>query len=87
MYAQVNVYIHKSFFLSTKILVIDHPFRDSDLHSQKEKHIHVHVHVKHFMCEVLYTVQSTFLYKHISSPVPQEKNQDADRTRIFNPIL
>lgn len=40
----------------TKIPVISRHFLDTDLHPQKDKHIPVHVHVKHFMCNVLYTV-------------------------------
>ena len=60
VYAQVNVYIHRSSSRITKILIIDHPLHDTDQHPQKDKHVHIHVHVNHYMCEVLYTVQSTF---------------------------
>lgn len=85
VYAQVNVYIHRSSSRITKILIIDHPLHDTDQHPQKDKHVHIHVHVNHYMCEVLYTVQSTFcicVLVHLLT-----ENQDADRTRIFNPIL
>lgn len=58
------------------------------LHPQKDKHIPVHVHIKHFMCEVLYTVQSAFEYTHIGSRASQKKKKkDGDKARIFNPIL
>lgn len=85
LYAQVNVYICRSSSPITNILIIDHPLHDTDQHTQKDNHIHIHVHIKPYMCEVLYTVQSTFFVYVYWFICFTGKNQDADRARIFNP--